>query len=31
MAENKALLEDNKKLKRKRKYYITRNGKKVHR
>jgi hypothetical protein len=29
--ENKALLEDNTRLKRKRKYYITRNGKKVHR
>ena len=29
--ENKALLEDNKKLKRKRKYYITKNGKKIHR
>jgi len=29
--ENKALLEDNTRLKRKRKYYITKNGKKVHR
>ena len=29
--ENKALLEDNKKLKRKRKYYIIKNGKKIHR
>ena len=29
--ENKALLEDNTRLKRKRKYYITRNGKKVNR
>lgn len=29
--QNKALLEDNTKLKRKRKYYITKNGKKIHR
>lgn len=29
--ENKALLENNTRLKRKRKYYITKNGKKVHR
>ena len=29
--ENKSLLEDNTRLKRKRKYYITKNGKKVHR
>tara|TARA_R100001509_G_C4769289_1_gene182432 strand:+ start:323 stop:589 length:267 start_codon:yes stop_codon:yes gene_type:complete len=29
--ENKELLEDNKKLKRKRKYYKTKNGKKVYR
>ena len=29
--ENKELLEDNKRLKRKRKYYKTKNGKKVYR
>lgn len=29
--ENKALIEDNIKLKKKRKYYITKNGKKIHR
>jgi len=29
--ENKALLKDNTKLKRKRKFYITKNGKKVYR
>jgi hypothetical protein len=29
--ENKALLQDNMKLKRKRKYYITKNGKKIYR
>ena len=29
--ENKALLEDNKRLKRNRKYYKTKNGKKVYR
>jgi len=29
--ENKELLEDNKRLKRNRKYYKTKNGKKVHR
>lgn len=29
--ENKALLKDNKRLKRKRKYYITKNGKKIYR
>jgi hypothetical protein len=29
--ENKALIQDNIRLKRKKKYYITRNGKKIHR
>ena len=29
--ENKALLKDNTKLKRKRKFYITKNGKKIYR
>jgi hypothetical protein len=29
--ENKELIKDNTRLKRKRKYYITKNGKKVHR
>ncbi|QDP65232.1 MAG: hypothetical protein Unbinned2819contig1004_23 [Prokaryotic dsDNA virus sp.] len=29
--ENKALIQDNSRLKNKRKYYITKNGKKVHR